>query len=104
MTTFVATANQRGAVKFRDIFKPRDIFLHDGKSLRRFTVGAKLQLAVAAGLTFLVAWSIVATITAFNAMSGDVARMQRQVAQMETDVQAMRTAVNDRATQLEQRQ
>jgi murein DD-endopeptidase MepM/ murein hydrolase activator NlpD len=36
-------------------------------------------------------------------MSGDVARMQRQVAQMETDVQAMRVAVSDRATQLEQR-
>ena len=46
---------------------------------------------------------MVATITAFNAMSGDVARMQRQVSQMETDVQAMRVAVDDRATQLEQR-
>lgn len=102
MTSFVATANR--ASRFGDIFKPRDIFLHDGKSLRRFTIGAKLQMAVAGAIAFLVIWSIIATITAFNAMSGDVARMQRQVAQMESDVQAMRVAVNDRATQLEQRQ
>jgi murein DD-endopeptidase MepM/ murein hydrolase activator NlpD len=101
MTSFVATANR--ASRFGDIFKPRDIFLHDGKSLRRFTIGAKLQMAVVGAIAFLVIWSLVATITAFNAMSGDVARMQRQVAQMETDVQAMRVAVNDRATQLEQR-
>lgn len=103
MTSFVATANQPLSVKFRNIFKPRDIFLHDGKSLRRFTIGAKLQLAVTAAVVFLIIWSVFATITAFNAMSGDVARMQRQVSQMETDVQAMRVAVNDRATQLEQR-
>jgi murein DD-endopeptidase MepM/ murein hydrolase activator NlpD len=103
MTTFVPTANQRGAVKFHNVFRPRDIFLHDGKSLRRFTIGAKLQMAVVGAIAFLVIWSLAATITAFNAMSGDVARMQRQVAQMETDVQAMRVAVSDRATQLEQR-
>jgi len=103
MTTFVPTANQRGAVKFHNLFRPRDIFLHDGKSLRRFTIGAKLQMVVVGAVAFLVIWSLAATITAFNAMSGDVARMQRQVAQMETDVQAMRVAVNDRAAQLEQR-
>lgn len=103
MTTFVPTANQRGAVKFQNFFRPRDIFLHDGKSLRRFTVGAKLQMFAVGAIAFLVLWSIVATITAFNAMSGDVARMQRQVSQMETDVQAIRVAVNDRAEQLEQR-
>ncbi len=101
MTSFVATANR--ASRFGDIFKPRDIFLHDGKSLRRFTIGAKLQMAVVGALAFLMIWSVVATITAFNAMSGDVARMQRQVSQMESDIQAMRSAVNDRAAQLEQR-
>ena len=103
MTTFVPTANQRLSVKFRNFFKPRDIFLHDGKSLRRFTIGAKLQMAVAGALAFLLIWSLAATITAINAMSGDVARMQRQVAQMQTDVDAMRVAVNARAAQLEQR-
>jgi murein DD-endopeptidase MepM/ murein hydrolase activator NlpD len=103
MTTFVPTANQSLSVKFRNIFKPRDIFLHDGKSLRRFTIGAKLQMAVVGAIAALLIWSVAATIAAVNAMSGDVARMQQQVAQMETDVQAMRVAVNARAAQLEQR-
>ena len=103
MTTFVATANQPLSVRLKNIFKPRDIFLHDGKSLRRFTIGAKLQMAVAAAIAFLLIWSVAATITAFNAMSGDVARMQAQVTQMQQDVDAMRVAVNARAAQLEQR-
>ena len=103
MTTFVQTANKGLSAKFRNIFKPRDIFLHDGKSLRRFTIGAKLQMAVAAAAAFLLIWSVVATFTAIRAMSGDVASMQRRVAQMQTDVDAMRVAVNARAAQLEQR-
>ena len=103
MTTFVPTANNRLSVKFRNIFKSRDIFLHDGKSLRRFTIGAKLQMAVAGAIALLLVWSLIATITAIRAMSGDVARMQQQVAQMQGDVDAMRTAVRERATQLERR-
>ena len=103
MTTFVPTANNRLSVKFRTFFKPRDIFLHDGKSLRRFTIGAKLQMAVVGAVFFLVAWALVATVTAINAMSSDVARMQQQVAQMQSDVDAMRVAVRARAAQLEQR-
>jgi murein DD-endopeptidase MepM/ murein hydrolase activator NlpD len=103
MTTFVPTANNRLSVKFRNLFKPRDIFLHDGKSLRRFTIGAKLQMAVVGALVFLLVWAAAATITAINAMSGDVARMQQQVSQMQTDVDAMRLAVRTRAAQLEQR-
>jgi murein DD-endopeptidase MepM/ murein hydrolase activator NlpD len=103
MTSFVATANQPLSVRFGNLFKPRDIFLHDGKSLRRFTIGAKLQMAVTAAVAFLLIWSVAATITAFNAMSGDVARMQAQVVQMQQDVDAMRLAVSARAEQLEQR-
>ena len=103
MTSFVATANQPLTVRFRNLFKPRDIFLHDGKSLRRFTIGAKLQMAVTAGIALLILWSVAATITAFNAMSGDVARMHAQVSQMQQDVAAMRVAVDARAAELEQR-
>jgi len=103
MTTFVPTANNSLSGKFRNLFKPRDIFLHDGKSLRRFTIGAKLQMAVVGALVFLLIWAAAATITAIRAMSGDVARMEQQVAQMQTDVDAMRVAVRNRAAQLEQR-
>ena len=47
MTNFASTANASFSVEFRNLFKPRDIFLHDGKSLRRFTIGAKIQMAAA---------------------------------------------------------
>jgi murein DD-endopeptidase MepM/ murein hydrolase activator NlpD len=104
MTNFVPTANAGLSSKFRNLFKPRDIFLHDGKSLRRFTIGAKVQMAAAFAVVFLFAWSAIATFTAIGALNGDVARMERQVAQMETDVAAMRVAVRDRAAQLERRQ
>ena len=45
MTTKRMNAGMRTA-KFQTFFKPRDIFLHDGKSLRRFTIGARIQMAV----------------------------------------------------------
>jgi murein DD-endopeptidase MepM/ murein hydrolase activator NlpD len=112
MTTFVPAANSglttkfnAGLVrKFRNLFKPRDIFLHDGKSLRRFTIGAKVQMAAAAALGLILAWSVAATVTAFHAMNSDVARMERQVDQMQAEVAAIRVAVNDRAAELERRQ
>lgn len=112
MTTFVPAANSgltskfnAGlARKFRNLFKPRDIFLHDGKSLRRFTIGAKVQMAAAAALAFILAWSVVATVTAFHAMNSDVSRMERQVDQMQAEVAAIRVAVNERASELERRQ
>ena len=104
MTSNVLTANAGLSAGFRNFFKPRDIFLHDGKSLRRFTIGAKLQMAAAFAVFFLLAWSMAATYTALDAMSGDMARMERQVATMQADVAAMRIAVNNRAAQLERRQ
>jgi murein DD-endopeptidase MepM/ murein hydrolase activator NlpD len=104
MTTNLFHANASPTGRFRNIFKPRDLFLHDGKSLRRFTIGAQVQMAAAALVFSVLAWSLFATFTAFSAVNGDVAQMQRQVATMEADVAAMRVAVHDRAESLERRQ
>jgi murein DD-endopeptidase MepM/ murein hydrolase activator NlpD len=104
MTSNVLTANSGLSASFRNLFKPRDIFLHDGKSLRRFTIGAKMQMAAAFAVVFICLWSAVATYTAIQALDGDMARMERQVAKMEADVAAMRVAVNGRVAQLERRQ
>lgn len=102
MTTMQTNAGFQS--KFRTVFKPRDIFLHDGKSLRRFTIGAGVQMAAAAAAFVLLAWSIIATAAMIATMNGDVAQMQRQVAQMETDIQAIRSATVQRAALLERRQ
>ena len=103
MTTY-ATANAGFTAKFRNIFKPRDIFLHDGKSLRRFTIGARVQFAAAFAAFFLLAWSAFATFQAIHAMQGDVAQMERRLSQMQSEVDAIRAATAQRAALLEQRQ
>jgi len=90
--------------RFRNIFKPRDIFLHDGKSLRRFTIGAGVQMAAALAAFVVLAWSAIATFAAIDAMDGDVARMERQVARMEADVAQMRDQTRRHAAVLERRQ
>jgi len=103
MTTY-AKANAGFTAKFRNVFKPRDIFLHDGKSLRRFTIGARLQFAAAFAAFVLLAWSAFATFQAIHAMRGDVAQMERRLSQMQNDVDAIRAATAQRAALLEQRQ
>ena len=45
------------AARFQSFFKPRDVFLHDGKSLRRFTIGSRIQMAVVGIALALLAWS-----------------------------------------------
>ena len=87
-----------------NLFKPRDIFLHDGKSLRRFTIGSRVQLAAAFAVFVLLAWSAFATVQAFSLMNGDVAQMQRQIARMQADVAQMRVQTRNHAALLERRQ
>jgi murein DD-endopeptidase MepM/ murein hydrolase activator NlpD len=99
-----AKANAGFTVKFRNVFKPRDIFLHDGKSLRRFTVGSGVQMAAALAAFVLLTWSAFATFQAIAAMNGDVAQMERQIAQMQADVAAIRSEARQRAAALERRQ
>ena len=104
MTNFVPTANASLTPRFRNLFKPRDIFLHDGKSLRRFTIGARVQMAAALAAFLILAWSAFATFQAVSAMNGDVAQMERQLAKMQRDVAAMRTQTRNHAQLLERRQ
>jgi murein DD-endopeptidase MepM/ murein hydrolase activator NlpD len=104
MTNASLTINAGWAARFRNVFKPRDIFLHDGKSLRRFTIGAGVQMAAALVAFVLLAWCAVATFAAIDAMNGDVARMERQVAQMEADVAQLRVDARRHAATLERRQ
>lgn len=102
MTTMTANAGFRA--NFPRLFTPRDIFLHDGKSLRRFTIGVRIQAATVALALVLLAWSTFATVQMIAGVNGDVARMQQRLSQMETDIAAIRTATVQRAALLERRQ
>lgn len=90
--------------RFRAAFKPRDVFLHDGRSLRRFTLGSRLQMATTGAVAAMVAWSGFATAQFATAMNSDMAQMQRRVVAMQQHVNAMRAETIERAALLERRQ
>ena len=90
--------------RFRAAFKPRDIFLHDGRSLRRFRIGTRVQVAASAVAASMLGWCGYATVHYAVSLNGDVASMQARVSEMEQDVAAIRAAADERAAVLEQRQ
>jgi murein DD-endopeptidase MepM/ murein hydrolase activator NlpD len=82
------------------MFKPRDIFLHDGKSLRRFRVTPGLQLVAVLSAFALFFWSVFATAQlaagGTAASPADVSRMQREVLAMQADVKAIKEVARQR--------
>ncbi|MGF1549787.1 MAG: M23 family metallopeptidase [Sphingomonadaceae bacterium] len=110
MTDYAFTSsagNGRRSLGFHKIFKPRDIFLHDGRNLRRLSVSAKLQMVVAALIMAMLGWLAFASVHIASETSAKVAesvRMQRKVAAMQADVEAMKRETAARAALLERRQ
>jgi murein DD-endopeptidase MepM/ murein hydrolase activator NlpD len=87
---------------FRKMFRPRDIFLHDGTSLRRVRIGSGVQLSAAFVPAALLCWSVVATAqlaakpAVVTANPAEVAKMEREVKAMQADVAAIKTAAQQR--------
>jgi len=107
----------RFAFSLRDKFRSRDLFLHDGSTMRRVHVSGRVQLAcAAAGVTtlalallavgqFAVATPAVAgAVTAAISRELDVARMNAKVASMEAEMATIRVAAANHAKRLEERQ
>lgn len=94
MTNMVHTNNVAAARKFRSLFKPRDIFFHDGKQLRRVRIGAGVQASAALAGLLLLVWSAFAA--AQLAGGGDAARMERELQAMQAQVTAIEQAAAQR--------
>ena len=96
----ISTTNAGLTGTFRKLFKSRDIFLHDGKSLRRFRVTPGLQLFVVLSAVTLLFWSVFATaqlaVAGTPANPAEVARMQREVLAMQADVKAIKAVAQQR--------
>ena len=95
------TMNEGSNAKFRKLFKPRDIFLHDGTSLRRFRVSSSLQVFAVAVAALTLFWSVfaaaqLAAAPAAPVNTAQVARMQAEVAAMQADVDALKAAAQKR--------
>jgi murein DD-endopeptidase MepM/ murein hydrolase activator NlpD len=85
---------------FRTMFKPRDIFLHDGKALRRVRISSRVQAGAAFAALFLLLWSLFAAAqlatSAGASSNADVARMERELAAMQADVAVIKEAAQRR--------
>jgi murein DD-endopeptidase MepM/ murein hydrolase activator NlpD len=94
------TSNAGFSGMFRQAFKPRDIFLHDGKTLRRVRVSSGLQVAAAFVAGLLLFWSIFSATQLALAPEtpsyADVARMERELAAMQADVAVIKEAAQRR--------
>jgi murein DD-endopeptidase MepM/ murein hydrolase activator NlpD len=101
----------------RTKFRARDLFFHDGSTMRRVHVSAKVQVAGAtAGMTTLalsalsIAQFAVGTPAIASAVSAGmsrdaaVARMNAKVASMEAEMATIRTAAAEHAKRIEARQ
>jgi murein DD-endopeptidase MepM/ murein hydrolase activator NlpD len=99
MTNYVLSAGVTQK-SFYSFLKPRDIFIHDGKKLRRIGVGA--QLFALAAIISILCGSIFATATittaklTVNGAEAEVARMEQQVRAMQADVAAIKSQVQQR--------
>jgi murein DD-endopeptidase MepM/ murein hydrolase activator NlpD len=85
---------------FRKAFRSRDIFFHDGKTLKRIRVGSSVQIGLAAAFVLTLIWSVFAAAQLAAAAGApspaDVARMEREVAAMQADVDAIKQAAQQR--------
>lgn len=111
----VSKLNAGTLTKFRSMFTDRDLMLHDGRKLRRFSINARTQ-AAALGLTALtVAFSaygmgraaIDTAATAgivSDASDAKLTAMEHEVATMRADVLRLRNAAHAHAARVDQRQ
>jgi hypothetical protein len=107
MTNFVDTLNDQSGGRFRKLFKKRDIFVHDGNTLRRWSVSAGVQIAAAIGILVAPICSAVAAVQLVDAPSApvaqaapaapaNVAEMQRQVEVMQAEVALIKEVAQKR--------
>lgn len=108
-------SNDDFARKFREFFTTRDVILHDGGKLRRFSVGGRSQalFASAAALTVVfsgygvsqaMAGAIAISSAAPGSPEAQVAAMRAEVARMRAEVTAAKQAAKLQAAKIEQRQ
>jgi murein DD-endopeptidase MepM/ murein hydrolase activator NlpD len=85
---------------FRNLFRPRDIFFHDGASLRRVRIGSGPQVFAAVVAVLTLFWAVFATAQLASVKAApnpaEIVRMEREVQAMQADVAAIKAAAQQR--------
>jgi murein DD-endopeptidase MepM/ murein hydrolase activator NlpD len=99
--------------KLRNLFKPREIFVHDGATMRRVHMSGRVQALGASAVVAALGLSIVGTAqltgaapAAVQAVSRELAvlELQRKISTLRGDITAIRSEAKIHAARLEQRQ
>jgi murein DD-endopeptidase MepM/ murein hydrolase activator NlpD len=103
--------------KIRHLFRGRDLFIHDGASMRQVRVSTRMQVSAAAATAFVAVSAIVAlgqlavssvgfshTAVQFASRQSEIMAMEDRVAALKADVAAVKHAARDHAARLEARQ
>jgi murein DD-endopeptidase MepM/ murein hydrolase activator NlpD len=91
---------------FLGVFKPRDLFLHDGGTLKRIRMSVGVQAGLAIATLLLLVWAAFATVNFINtAEAREQAAMRRaEIARMEGRVVHLQAMLDARAERLDERQ
>jgi murein DD-endopeptidase MepM/ murein hydrolase activator NlpD len=97
MTNVVNTLNVQDGGKFRKLFRRRDIFVHDGSTLRRLTLSVSAQISAAlVALGLPICSAVAAAQLVAPAAPANVQDMQRQVQVMQAEVQVIKEVAQKR--------
>ncbi len=103
-------ASEKLLPKFRQAFRSRDIFIHDGAAMRRFHISARTQISAAiTGMVTLAiaAFGMVDAAVGVSAMStsrSQIAAMEDRVEALQADVGAIRQTARAHVARLETQQ
>ncbi len=107
------SADNGFVAKARSFFRSREIFIHDGATMRRVHISGRVQAIGAGAVTAAMALSLIGTAqltgaapVAIEAVSREIAviELQQRISLMRSDIVAIRQEAVAHATQLEQRQ
>ncbi len=116
--SFVPFSRGEGILpKFRNLFRPRELFVHDGAAMRRvhFSTRAQISAASAAGAALFIAAlgvgqivigtpALSGAISTFSANRADVNALEAKLASLQSDLVAVKTEAKAHAARLEARQ
>ena len=114
---FVHTAATGIVERVREFFKPKELFYHDGKGMRRVAVSTRTQVLAAAGLALcatsgiagaagvaISAPAVSTTLTNYAERADAVSAMETRVASLQAEVATIRKDARAHAERLEKRQ
>jgi murein DD-endopeptidase MepM/ murein hydrolase activator NlpD len=116
MSFDVSSKSMSKFAKVKQMFRGRELFIHDGAAMRRFHISARAQMqAVGAAALLAVAgtisvgqlaissFSLTDSASAASAREAEIAAMESKLAALQSDVATVKTAARDHAKRLEAR-